>query len=94
MEDFKDFYLSLTDDQKVEFAKLAGTTPNYIRTHLVYGRKIPQRKTFDGLIRALAAFGSKVTRNDLLLCFFPPADDEEKRQKKQDRRRYPRRITN
>jgi len=76
MDKFKTFWRSLSDEQKKEFAEIAKSKPGYIGSHLIYGRKVPQRETFDGLVKALNHFGSSITRNDLLLCFFPPYEGE------------------
>jgi hypothetical protein len=74
--DFKSFFQSLNENQRTEFASVAGTTVGYIKTHLVYGRKVPQRETFDGLIKALNQFKAGITRQDLLHFFYPPSQEE------------------
>jgi hypothetical protein len=68
--DFKSFFQSLSETDRKAFAETAGTTVAYIRTHLVYGRKIPKKTTLNGLMAALGKFNSKITREELLNFFF------------------------
>jgi hypothetical protein len=75
---FKTFYQSLPKIQRVAFAKAAGTDPDYIKTHLVYARKIPQPKLMDGLVSALNEFESDITRQDLLNFFYPPTKSDKR----------------
>jgi hypothetical protein len=84
--DFKEFYLSLSEAERVRFGDIAGVKPQYIRTHLIYGRKVPQPKTMDGLVLALFEFNAPITRQDLLHFFYPPMDGEQERRSGKDRR--------
>jgi hypothetical protein len=74
--DFKAFFQALTDEQKAEFAAEAITTVSYIKTHLIYSRKVPKKKLLDGLVRACEKQNSGITRADLLAFFYPAAEDK------------------
>lgn len=50
--DFKSYIHELTDEQLIKFANLAGTTPTYIKRHLVYRSKLPSPSLIDGLVLA------------------------------------------
>ena len=52
--DFNFFeYISKMSDQRLsEFALESGTTPNYIKRHLIYKKKIPRPEMIDALVYA------------------------------------------
>ncbi|UYF76551.1 hypothetical protein LSO58_06660 [Acinetobacter ursingii] len=49
---FRDFILKMTPEQLDKYAKAAGTTSGYLKTHLLYGYKEPRRKLRTSLIEA------------------------------------------
>jgi hypothetical protein len=51
-KNFRSFYLDKSKEQRAVYAKEAGTTTNYIETHLVTGYKIPRKKLVAGLVGA------------------------------------------
>lgn len=75
---FKTFYLALSADERIRFAKRARTTVAYIETHLLYARKVPRKGTMDGLWEASQEFGAPFGRGDLLQFFYdlPVAQQE------------------
>lgn len=71
--DFKEWFLSLSDDDRERYARDAGTTAGYIRVHLIGRRKIPR----PDLLRRLAEASNgkfsphgKFTVGDLLGFFY------------------------
>lgn len=70
---FKEFFLGLDAAKRQTFAKKAGTTVGYIQTHMIYARKMPRRKLFDGLVQACAKYDGP--SKDELLAFFYDATD-------------------
>jgi hypothetical protein len=65
--DFKTYYNSLTDSERTEFAKLASTTTEYIRIHLITKNKIPRKQLMQDLVNASAG---KLTIESLLNFFY------------------------
>lgn len=49
---FKDFFLSLSREERYSYAKRAGTTDHYIQTHLINRYKIPRSKLMNDLAEA------------------------------------------
>lgn len=49
---FKNYIQSLTEDQLNILASKAGTTAQYIKSHLIYRRKFPGPVLIDGLVIA------------------------------------------
>ncbi|OBY75294.1 hypothetical protein [Acinetobacter gyllenbergii] len=49
---FRDFILKMTPEQLEKYAKAAGTTSGYLKTHLLYGYKEPRRKLRIALVQA------------------------------------------
>lgn len=69
---FPDYFSSLDEPAQEDYAERAGTTANYIRTHLlapIQRRKTPRRELFEALI--LASNGD-VSRSELFEHFYPP----------------------
>lgn len=73
MDDFKTFFLGLTREQRVEFAREANTSVAYIQTHLISKRKVPQPPLMNRLARACEKFGSGINREKLLAFFYDKA---------------------
>jgi hypothetical protein len=72
--DFHRWYLGLTAEERARFASAAGTSPEYIRCHLIgplRRRKTPRRELLDGLVRAAEG---RFTREQLLGWFFPASE--------------------
>jgi hypothetical protein len=65
--DFKEWFLSLSDDERERYARQAGTTAGYIRVHLIGRRKIPREEL---LHRLAAASAGKFTVAKLLAFFY------------------------
>ena len=70
---FKEFFLSLSATERQAFARKAGTTVGYLQTHIIYARKMPRRKLFDGLTQTCAKFSGP--SKDKLLAFFYETKD-------------------
>lgn len=68
--DFKKFFQGLDNANQVQFALEAKTTVGYIKTHLIYGRKIPKPKLFNRLADCCEKFESGITRSDLFNFFY------------------------
>lgn len=63
---FREFIYRLSPDELEQYAKAAGTTVSYIKTHLYYGYKEPRKK----LRKALAeASKGKVCESEILQHF-------------------------
>ncbi|WAL81503.1 hypothetical protein OYT13_16825 [Pandoraea sp. XJJ-1] len=69
-EDFKAFYRSLSATDKRRFAQEAGTTTDYIETHLVYARKVPRKQSMDRLFDACKNHGAKFDKAGLIAFFY------------------------
>lgn len=67
---FKIFFQSLTDDEQTEFARTALTSVGYIKSHLIYARKVPQPESFNNLMVACDKFDSHITRQELFEFFY------------------------
>lgn len=67
MRDFRTWYRSLTPQERVEYAKRANISQQYIEVHLMYRRKIPKRETMSRL--AEASLG-RIEYADLLQWFY------------------------
>jgi hypothetical protein len=74
--DLKPIWRSLDDDQRTQFAALVGVTPAYIEVCAVYARKMPRPATINGLVRACAAFGHNVAREQLVMFFLDGVDQQ------------------
>lgn len=59
--DFNFFeYISKMSDEDLEkFAQVSGTTPNYIKRHLIYKKKIPRPEMIEALVFASEGYFSK-----------------------------------
>lgn len=69
-KDFKKFFQGLDESAQEKFALEANTTVGYIKTHLIYGRKIPKPKLFNRLVSACEKFNANITRSDLFDFFY------------------------
>lgn len=49
---FNEYVLQMSDERLAEFASGSGTTPNYIKRHLIYKKKIPRPEMIDALVFA------------------------------------------
>lgn len=49
---FKNYIQALTEEQLNKLAETAGTTAQYIKSHLIYRRKFPGPALIDGLVIA------------------------------------------
>lgn len=70
MNTFKNYWKNLTTEERAAYAKRAGTSPEYIRAHLFYGRKVPRKSLINNL--ATASQG-KLKLSDVLDHFFSSA---------------------
>lgn len=67
---FKELWLGLPEDRKEAFATEAGTTPGYIRTHLIHGNKLPRPELMRGLATACEKFQWPFSEEQLVLHFY------------------------
>ena len=68
--DFKKFWLSLTPENRLQVATDAGTTPGYIKSHLIHKRKVPKRELMDSLHAACVAHGADVSKEKFVGLFY------------------------
>jgi hypothetical protein len=74
---FKSFYVALPESRRAALAQRAGTTTNYIETHLIAPparRKVPNKPLMDRLALACTEFGAPFSKADLVAYFYesPP----------------------
>jgi len=71
---FRDYYKSLTQKQRAEYARRAGTTTGYIHCHLLADppRRVPRLKTIE---RMASATDGAVTFEELVEYFRAAAKD-------------------
>lgn len=75
---FKSFYASLPELQRVQFADRAGTTTNYIETHLIAPparRKVPNKPLMDRLAVACIEFGAAFGKAELVAYFYETPEE-------------------
>jgi hypothetical protein len=70
--DFKNFWQSLSTAERKQLADDAGTTVNYIKVHLVYGRRTPTKRLMDGLFQACRKHDAHLTREQVIGFFYEP----------------------
>lgn len=75
---FKAFFLALSVEAQEAFAQSANTTVPYIRTHLVYGNRVPRPGLMDSLTKACAEHGLPITREALILSFYQREPEEQR----------------
>ncbi len=68
--DLKTYYQGLSQDERKEFARLAGTSTAYIEVHLLPRRKIPKPPLLDRLASACLKMGASISKADLLAFFY------------------------
>lgn len=56
---FNEYILQMSDERLVKFYQDSGTTPNYIKRHLIYKKKIPRPEMIDALVFASSGDFSK-----------------------------------
>lgn len=71
--DFKKFWQSLSSAEKVKLATDAGTTTNYIKVHLVYCRRTPNKSLMERLYLACKQHDPQVTKEALIGFFYEAA---------------------
>lgn len=49
---FNEYVLQMSEECLADFANKSGTTPNYIKRHLIYKKKIPRPEMIDALVLA------------------------------------------
>ena len=67
--DFEGYFMGLESDARDAFAEDAGTTAEYIRDHLLAGRRMPRRALLDGIEEALKRRRAAITRQELVAFF-------------------------
>ena len=50
--DFAQYIRQMSEQSLINFALASGTTPNYIKAHLIYKKKIPRPEMIDALVKA------------------------------------------
>ena len=70
---FKEFWQGLSLDEKKQLAADAGTTVNYIRTHLVYANRVPSRNYMNDLYKACVKINPSISKEQLLSFFYTAA---------------------
>lgn len=68
--DFKQFWHGLSNENRLQVAKDAGTTPGYIKSHLIHKRKMPKRELMDSLHAACVAAGAEVSKEKFIGLFY------------------------
>ncbi|EFM0018064.1 hypothetical protein DI17_003911 [Escherichia coli] len=68
--DFKKHWLHLTPDEREAFADDAGTTSNYIKSHLIGRRKMPTKKLMDRLFKACKSRQWVKTKPEMVVFFY------------------------
>ena len=61
---FNEYILQMSDERLVKFSQDSGTTPNYIKRHLIYKKKIPRPEMIDALVFASSSWRHTPFRND------------------------------
>ena len=78
-QDFRAFFLAMSEIEKAIYAQKAGTSAAYIQAHLITRYKIPRKK----LMHSLAdASGDRVSVADLTTFFYAKVELRKKRNKK------------
>ena len=68
--DFKKFWLSLTPENRLQVATDAGTTPGYIKSHLINKNKVPRTELMSNLHQACIAAGADVSKEKFIGLFY------------------------
>ncbi|CFQ87801.1 MULTISPECIES: hypothetical protein [Yersinia] len=68
--DFRLFWRELSEEQKEDIARKANTTVAYIKTHLVFARRIPSRERMKLLHSACSEYQSDLSLEQLLSFFY------------------------
>lgn len=63
--DFEQFFLKLSAAERKSFADDAGTSVEYIRDHLLAGRRMPRAPLLESLTRALRKRRQALSERDL-----------------------------
>jgi hypothetical protein len=71
MSDFKHYYLSLSKDEREDYAARVGTTTDYIECHLLAARKVPRPKLMNALAKES---NNNCSLGDLALFFNSPKE--------------------
>ena len=78
-QDFRAFFLAMSELEKVIYAQKAGTSAAYIQAHLITRYKIPRKKLMLSLAEASE---DKVNVADLTNFFYAKVEPRKKRNKK------------
>lgn len=68
--DFEVYFMALEAEAREAFARDADTTVEYIRDHLLAGRRMPRPQLINGLAVALARRKVEISREDLVTFFY------------------------
>lgn len=71
--DFKKFWQGLSSDERKRLADDAGTTVNYIKVHLVYSRRMPNRDLMNSLYQACLAHEPELAKESFIGFFYENA---------------------
>lgn len=64
---FRDFFLDMSEIERTKYAKSAGTTVGYIKTHLITKYKVPRPELMNRLVDASKG---ELTMSDLTDFFY------------------------
>lgn len=73
--DFRVFFTNLTAEQRARFAADAGTTDEYIRHHLLGGRRMPRRALLRSMVGAAAKFGVQFRPEQILASLMQAGEE-------------------
>lgn len=68
--DFKKFWLSLSPENRLQVATAAGTTPAYVKTHLIHKRRVPRNDLMSNLHQACVSAGADVSKEKFIGLFY------------------------
>ncbi len=74
--DFEAYFMALDAHAREAFAARADTTVEYIRDHLLAGRRMPRRRLIESLAEALDDRGAHISTDELVLFFHARSERE------------------
>lgn len=71
--DFKKFWQALSTDERKRLAEDAGTTTNYIKVHLIYSRRMPNKDLMNSLYEACRVHDPELSKESFIGFFYASA---------------------